>query len=63
MHSYIFCANMVSMADTPVLKTVAIDPELHQRVDIYAAQNKLTIREVIDTAVKLFLPPIKGGKK
>lgn len=44
------------MADTPTVKTVAMDPDLHHRVDVYAAQNRLSIKEVVDTAVKLFLP-------
>jgi hypothetical protein len=44
------------MADTPTLKTIAIDADLHYRIDMYATENKLTIREVVDTALKLFLP-------
>lgn len=52
------------MAAAPTLKTIAIDSELHYRIDMYATENKLTIREVVDTALKLFLPtPAKAKRK
>ena len=44
------------MAEQTTLKTIAIDAALHRRIDMYAAANCLSIREVVDTAVKLFLP-------
>ena len=45
------------------LKTIAIDAALHRRIDMYAAENCLSIREVVDTAVKLFLPMEKKVKR
>ena len=45
------------------LKTIAIDAALHRRIDMYAAENCISIREVIDTAVKLFLPMEKKAKR
>ncbi len=51
------------MADTPTVKTVVMDPDLHFRVDMYATENRITIKEVVDTAVKLFLPPVKESRR
>ncbi len=50
--------------ETQANKTVVISEDVHHQVDVYAAINKLSIKEVVETAIKLFLPvPSKERRK
>ena len=52
------------MKDTEVQLNVRIESELHRQVKIRAAENRKTVAEIVEAALRLYLDggPTKEGK-